>query len=259
MHTPSQVPNQLKLTGKVAVITGGTTGIGRASAELFRQHGARVAITGAHAERVEQARAELGADVLVLRADARSHTDAEALATTIASQHDGVDVLFLNAGIARIAAFDALDVAAYEAEMDTNVRGALFTLRALLPRLRSGASVIVNTSLAALRGAAYMSVYSASKGALSSLVRALAVELAPRGIRVNAIAPGCIHTPIQAKFGLPAEVAEASQRAFTERIPLRRFGVAEEVARAALFLASDDASFITGIELPVDGGLSASC
>lgn len=247
-----------EFAGKVAVITGGTTGIGRATAELLHRAGARVAITGQNADTLASARRELPADVLVLRADARSVTDATELARQVGERFGKVDVLFLNAGIAQLAPFESVDEAFYEEHMDVNVKGVVFTLQKLLPLLVTGASVIVNTSVADMRAAPGMSIYSATKGAVAALVRCLAVELAGRGIRVNSICPATILTPIQQKFGLPPDVAQAVAHKYTARIPLGRFGAAEEVARAVSFLASPAASFVNGVELIVDGGLAVT-
>jgi NAD(P)-dependent dehydrogenase (short-subunit alcohol dehydrogenase family) len=241
--------------GKTALVTGGTTGIGRATAELLHSAGARVAVTGVNPDTLASAQRELPADVAVLRSDARSASDAAELGRQIEQRFGKLDVLFLNAGIAQLAPFEAVDEAFYEEHMNVNVRGVVFTLQKLLPLLSQGASVIVNTSLADQRGAPGLSIYSASKGAVAALVRTLAVELAGRGIRVNSVAPATILTPIQQKFGLPPEVAEASAKKYAARIPLGRFGQANEVANAVLFLASSAASYITGVELPVDGGL----
>ena len=244
------------VSGKVALITGGTTGIGRATAELLHREGARVIVTGQNPETLSSARRELPSEILVLAADARSLADAERLALEVQQRFGQLDILFLNAGIAQLAPFAAVTEAFYDEHMDVNVKGVVFTLQKLLPLLGSGASVIVNTSLADQRAAPMMSVYSASKGAVAALVRCLAAELSPRGIRVNSVCPATIVTPIQAKFGLPPEVAAASARHYNARIPQGRFGSAEEVANAVLFLASPAASYITGVELPVDGGLS---
>ncbi|MGC4065123.1 MAG: SDR family oxidoreductase [Polyangiaceae bacterium] len=247
-----------KLKGKIALITGGTTGIGRATADLFRNEDASVIVTGHNASTLDLARTEFGDRVRVIRANVLDGQDTRALGETVRAEYGGIDVLFLNAGIAKIVPFDQLDEERFCEEMDTNVKGLIMTLKTLLPLLRPGASVIVNTSVAALRGAAGMSIYSATKGALSALVRSLAVELAPRRIRVNALAPGCIATPIEAKFGLPDELAKATYETFCNKIPMGRFGEAKEVANVALFLASDGASFVTGAEIPVDGGLAVA-
>lgn len=247
--------NTTLLLGKTALITGGTTGIGRETAELFRSHGARVALTGQDEARLQAVRNALP-DVRAIRADVRSVADAVALAKQVEAELGGLDVVFLNAGIAQLRPFEAIDEAFYVEHMDTNVKGVVFTLQKLLPFLREGASVIVNTSVAGTRAAPNMSIYGATKAAVASLARTLAVEFAPSGIRVNAISPALIRTPIQAKFGLPADVQAAAEQAYIERIPLKRLGDASEVATLALFLASDAASFITGAEIPVDGGLS---
>lgn len=247
-----------ELSGKSALVTGGTTGIGRASAALLRDAGARVAITGITAETLSAARRELSDDVLVLRSDARSASDNAELAATLQERFGTLDVVFLNAGIARLAPFEALTEEHYAEQFDSNVKGVVFTLHRLLPLLAPGASVIVCTSVADQRGTPGMSTYSATKGAVAALVRVLAVELAARKIRVNSVSPATISTPIQQKFGLPADTAAAVAEQYSRRIPLGRFGYAEEVARAVLFLASPASSYVTGTELVVDGGLSVT-
>lgn len=244
------------VSGKTALITGGTTGIGRATAELLHAAGARVAVTGRNPDTLARARAELPEAIAVWEADARSIADATRLAGEVEQRFGKLDILFLNAGIAGLAPFEAVDEAFYDEHLDVNVKGVVFTLQKLLPLMTNGASVVVNTSVADQRGAKLMSIYSATKGAVAALVRALAVELAPRGIRINSVCPATILTPIQAKFGLPPEVAAASAQYYTTRIPAGRFGEALEVARAVAFLASPAASYVNGIELPVDGGLS---
>lgn len=246
------------LAGKVALVTGGTTGIGRAAVERFRAAGAAVIATGRDPDSLAKARRELPEDVLLVAADARRSEDSAALAETVQRRFGKLDVVFLNAGIAKLAPFEAVDEAFYAEHMDVNVKGVFFTLQKVLPLLSRGASVIVNTSVAGLRGAPNMSVYAASKAALAALVRTLAVELKPRAIRVNAVAPAMIRTEIQRKFGLPAEVQAAAESSYTARIPLGRFGLAEEAADVALFLASDAAAFVNGVEIPVDGGLCAT-
>jgi NAD(P)-dependent dehydrogenase (short-subunit alcohol dehydrogenase family) len=250
--------NVADFSGKFALVTGGTTGIGRATAELLHAAGARVAITGQNPDSLAAAARELPSDVLVLRSDARSLTEATELGAEVQRRFGKLDVLFLNAGVAQLAPFEAVDEAFYQEHMDVNVKGVVFTLQKLLPLLGQGASVIVNTSVADQRGTPGLSIYSATKGAVAALVRALAVELAPRGVRVNSVCPATILTPIQQKFGLPADVAQATAEKYAARIPLGRFGAAAEVARAVLFLASPSASYITGTELLVDGGLAIS-
>ena len=247
-----------EFVGKLALVTGGTTGIGRATAELLHAGGARVAITGVNSDSLAAAARELPSDVLVLRSDARSRADATELGDEIRRRFGKLDVLFLNAGIAQLSPFEASGEAFYREHFDVNVNGVIFTLQALLPLLGQGSSVIVNTSVADQRGAPGLSIYSASKGAVAALVRTLAVELGPRGVRVNSVCPATILTPIQRKFGLPPDVAQSVAEQYTARIPLGRFGAAEEVARAVLFLASPAASYITGVELNVDGGLAVT-
>jgi NAD(P)-dependent dehydrogenase (short-subunit alcohol dehydrogenase family) len=233
------------LTGKVVLVTGGSTGIGRATALLFNAAGAHVVVTGRDPATLDAARSELPPSI----------EDASRLAALIREDLGHLDVAFLNAGIARLCPFEAVDEAFYAEHMDVNVKGVVFTLQKVLPLMREGGSVIVTTSVADAKGSPNLSIYAATKGAVLALVRTLAVELGPRGIRVNAICPGPTHTPIQAKFGLPPEIQIAIEKDFSARIPLGRFGRAEEVARAALFLGSPAASYITGAELPLDGGL----
>jgi NAD(P)-dependent dehydrogenase (short-subunit alcohol dehydrogenase family) len=244
------------VSGKVALVTGGTTGIGRATAELLHEQGAKVIVTGQNPDTLALARRELPPEIAVLQVDARSLADAERLAREVEQRFGKLDVLFLNAGIAQLAPFADVTESFYDEHMNVNVKGVVFTLQKLLPLLTVGSSVIVNTSVADQRGTPMLSIYSASKGAVAALVRCLAVELAPRGIRVNSVCPATIVTPIQTKFGLPPEVAAASAKHYAARIPQGRFGTAREVANAVLFLASPAASYITGVDLPVDGGLA---
>jgi NAD(P)-dependent dehydrogenase (short-subunit alcohol dehydrogenase family) len=243
-----------KLTGKVAVVTGGSTGIGFATAKQLVQDGAKVVITARNRAALDQAVAELGPNAIALVSDTAKLEDIDRLAKKV-EELGGADFLFVNAGIAKFAPVEAVDEAHYDEIQNVNTKGAFFTVQRLLPHLRSGASVVFNTSIVDEKGMPSTSAYSASKAALRSLTRTLAAELLPRGIRVNAVSPGPIETPILGKMGLPADVAQGMAAQFVEINPMKRLGRPDEVARAALFLGFD-ASFTTGAELPVDGGMS---
>ena len=247
-----------KLSGKVAVITGGTTGIGLATARLFAAEGAKVIVTGRNPETVAAARKELSRVAEVVQSDASDSEQVGRLFADIGLAHGRIDVLFLNAGIAKFASLADSREELFDETIQVNLKGPFLALRAALPLLGKGASVIVNTSVASERALANAAVYSASKAALAALARGAAIELAPRGVRVNAVRPGPITTPILAKTGMPAGAIEDFVQHASERIPLGRFGTGDEVARAALFLATEDAAFVTGHELSVDGGMLAA-
>ncbi|MEV6155449.1 SDR family oxidoreductase [Nonomuraea sp. NPDC052129] len=241
-----------------ALITGGTTGIGLATALVLHAEGFAVLVTGQNPDTLAAARRTLPDEVTVLRADARVPADAQAVAAKAKERFGGLDVVFLNAGVGRFAPLEAVDEAFYDEHFDINVKGQLFTLQRVLPMLAEGSSVIFNSALGAELGQADWSVYSATKGAVMSLVRTLAVELAPRGIRVNSVSPGPVDTPALDKLGLPSHVRDGFRTGLSSRIPLGRMGSDEEVARTVAFLASPAAAFITGVNLAVDGGLAAS-
>ncbi len=246
-----------RLEGKRAVITGGTTGIGLATAQLFLQEGARVAITGQNADRLQEARRTLereGRDVLAIQSDAGSVAAAEAMIAEVARAFGGIDVLFLNAGIAKFAPLPQTTEALFDEMFGINVKGVLFTVQKAEPLLQPGASVIVTTSNANRIGLAGSAVYAATKAAARSMVRVLAGELAGRGIRVNAVCPGPVETPIFGKTGLPPEALQGMAAMLLSKIPLGRVGQADEIARIALFLACGDSSFMTGAEIVADGG-----
>ena len=247
-----------KLSGKVAVVTGGTTGIGLATARLFAAEGAKVIATGRNPETLAAARKELAGVVEVVQSDAGDPAQVRRLFQDVGRAQGRIDVLFLNAGIAKFVPLADTSDELFDEVIQVNLKGPFVALRAAVPFLGRGASVIVNTTVATERAFAGASVYSASKAALAALVRGAAVELAARGVRVNAVQPGPITTPIFGKLGLPAEAREEFAKHATERIPLGRFGAADEVARAALFLASEDSTFVTGHELTVDGGMLAA-
>jgi NAD(P)-dependent dehydrogenase (short-subunit alcohol dehydrogenase family) len=245
-----------KLTGKTALITGGTTGIGLAAARLFHAEGARVFITGRTEKTLAEARQQLPADVIALRSDASNLADIDALVAVLGSKADRIDIAFINAGIAKFLPFESITPEIFDEMFDINIRGAYFTIQKLLPLLRKGSSVVLTTSVAADLGFATSSAYGATKAALSSLARTLSNELAPRGIRVNEVSPGPIETPIYEKMGMEAEQTAGFKHAMAGMVPLNRMGTANEVAQAALFLASDDSSFLLGSKIRIDGGLA---
>ena len=243
-----------RLKGKIALITGGTSGIGAATARLFQAEGATVIVTGASENSVNAARQTMPG-IEVLHSNAGDTQAAQLLIKSVAQKHEKIDVLFVNAGIARVAAAADTEERQFDELFATNVRGPYFLLKHAIPVLSDGASIILTSSAGALRGIPGLSAYSASKAALRSLGITLAVELAPRKIRVNTITPGPINTPIGGKMGLtPEQMAGFGE--MIARVPLKRPGEPEEIAAAALYFASDDSRFTTGTELVVDGGLT---
>lgn len=243
------------LEGKVAVITGGSSGIGLATAKLFQQVGAQVAISGRNQKSLDEAVKELGTGVLAVRSDVSKLGDLDLLFDTVTKKLGRIDVLFANAGIAKFAPVSAVSEDAYDETFDINVKGVFFTIQKAIPFLNDNASVILNTSFVNQAGVPTTSVYAASKAAVRSLARSISAELANRGIRVNVVSPGPIATPIYGKLGLPKEAVDAFAANIVSQVPLKRFGTAEEVAQTALFLASSASSYVTGVELNVDGGL----
>jgi NAD(P)-dependent dehydrogenase (short-subunit alcohol dehydrogenase family) len=243
------------LEGKVAVITGGSSGIGLATAKLFRQTGAKVAISGRNQKSLDEAVKELGAGVLAVRSDVSKLTDLDLLFDTVTGKLGRIDVLFANAGIAKFAPVTDVSEDVYDETFDINVKGVFFTVQKAVPFLNDNASIILNTSFVNQAGVPTTSVYAASKAAVRSLARSISSELASRGIRVNVVSPGPIATPIYGKLGLPKEAVDAFAANIVSQVPLKRFGTADEVAQTALFLASSASSYVTGIELNVDGGL----
>lgn len=242
----------------VALITGGTTGIGHATARLLHEKGYAVLVTGANPETLAAAKLSLPGEVVVLQADARSMSDAVRIADELKQRYGRVDFAYLNAGVSRMLPLEAVDEAFFDEHFGINVKGQLFTLQKILPLLSNGASVLFTTSVGAQRGIPNYSVALATKGATAALVPSLAAELAPRGIRVNAIRPGPIDTPAFDKLGLPAEASAGFRQMIPQHVPLGRMGTAEEVADVAAFLASPAARYITGTTIDVDGGMSHS-
>jgi NAD(P)-dependent dehydrogenase (short-subunit alcohol dehydrogenase family) len=244
-----------RLQGKVAVITGGNSGIGLATAKRFQEEGARVAISGRSQKTLDEATAALGKELLAVKSDVASLKDIDKLYAEVAKKFGKIDVLFVNAGVAKFAPLAGTNESLFDEQFDINVKGAYFTIQKALPHLNDGASIILNTSVASHQGVPLSSAYAATKAALRSMARTAASEFADRNIRVNCVAPGPIVTPIFGRTGLPQEAIDDFAKTVVAKVPLKRFGQSEEVAAAVAFLASSDASYVTGIELSVDGGL----
>ena len=243
------------LNNKIAVITGGSTGIGLATAQRFIADGAQVVITGRNKEALELAVAELGDRATGIRGDVANLDDLDRLFAQVQKQFGRIDVLFANAGIAPFVPFEAVREEHFDSLFNINVRGLFFTVQKALPLLSEGASIILNASVVAQSGLRSTSVYSATKAAVRSLGRTLAAELSPRGIRVNVVSPGLIQTPLVDKLGLSKDELEAFGAQIVQQTPLGRPGRPEEIAATAAFLASDDASYFTGADLVADGGM----
>lgn len=245
-----------RLTGKTALVTGGTTGIGFATAKLFLAEGARVAIIGQDSERVASAAKELGSEVLAICADVSSASEMANAAKTLKAELGSLDVLFANAGIAKPMPFSDVDEANINDQVDVNFKGVIYIIQSTLSLLKNPSSVIITSTSMIEKGVVGMSVYAATKAAVRSLARTLSAELVSRGIRVNTISPGLIETPIYGKLGLPQETVSAWAGQLMAKVPASRFGQSDEVARAVLFLASDDSSYMLGENILFDGGMS---
>jgi NAD(P)-dependent dehydrogenase (short-subunit alcohol dehydrogenase family) len=244
-----------RFEGKVAVITGGNSGIGLATAQRLHNEGAKVAISGRSQKTLDEAVKLIGNGLLAVKADVAKLADLDRFYSEVTKKLGKIDVLFVNAGVAKFVPVGQADEAHYDEIFDINTKGAYFTIQKALPYLNDGASIVLNTSVAGIKGTVNASVYSATKAALRSFSRTLAAELVERGIRINSVAPGPIETPIFGRVGLSKEQVDEFSKGILEKVPLRRFGKPEEVAGAVAFLASSDASYITGVELHVDGGM----
>ena len=244
-----------RLEGKVAVVTGGNSGIGLATAKRLQEEGAKVAISGRSKKTLDEAVKSIGNGIVAVQSDVAKLTDIDKLYAEVSKKLGKIDVLFVNAGVGRFTPLADTSENTYDEQFDINIKGAYFTIQKALPFLNDGASIILNTSVAGSKGMAGASAYSATKAALRSLARTAAAELVGRGIRVNAVAPGPIVTPILERTGLPKEAIDEFTKGIIAGNPMKRFGQPQEVAGVVAFLASQDASYITGVEINVDGGL----
>jgi NAD(P)-dependent dehydrogenase (short-subunit alcohol dehydrogenase family) len=246
----------MKLKDKVAFITGGTSGIGLETAKLFLAEGAKVALVGSNTERLDSADGELDGRALLVHADLRKRSDIERAVAQVREKFDRIDVVFANAGASTVAPLEAVTPEYIEDNIALNFTSVFLTIQKTAPLIPRGGSIIVTTSFLNTIGMPGLSILAATKAATRSLVRSIGAELAPRGIRVNAISPGAISTPFYEKIGLTDVQLSEVTAALQARIGLKRFGEASELAKTALFLASDDSSYTTGAELVIDGGLT---
>jgi NAD(P)-dependent dehydrogenase (short-subunit alcohol dehydrogenase family) len=245
-----------KLEGKVALITGGNSGIGLGTAKQFVNEGAFVFITGRREKELAAAVKEIGKSVTAIQGDVSNLDDLDRLFVQIKKEKGKIDIVFANAGVARYAPLGAITEDFFDSIFDINVKGVLFTVQKSLPLLRDGGSIILNASIVASKGLSSNSVYSATKAAVRSFARTWTTDLKDRRIRVNAVSPGPIDTPGLSELLASSETGEQRKKMISNTVPLGRFGRPEEIAKAVVFLASDDASYITGVELFVDGGFA---
>jgi NAD(P)-dependent dehydrogenase (short-subunit alcohol dehydrogenase family) len=245
-----------KLDGKIALVTGGNSGIGLATAKEFVNEGAYVFITGRREAELARAVKEIGRNVTGVQGDVSNLGDLDRLFAQIKRDKGRLDIVFANAGFARYAALGSITEELYDSTFDINVKGLLFTVQKALPLLPDGASIILNASIVASKGFSSNSVYSATKAAVRSFARTWTTDLKDRRIRVNAVSPGTVDTPGLSDLLASSEVGEERLKMIANSVPLGRFGTPDEIAKAVVFLASDDASYITGIELFVDGGIA---
>lgn len=244
-----------RLLNKTALITGGNSGIGFATAKEFLEQGARVIITGRSQASLNEAKQQLGGQVHAILSDTSNMADVNKLADQVKQIYPSIDILFINAGIGKFAPVAEVTESFYDEQFNTNVKGAYFTIQQLLPIINDNGSIILNASNAAHMGMASASVYSATKGALLTFARTLSADLLPRKIRVNAISPGPVTTPIFGKTGIPADQMDGMRTAIQNKVPLGRFADPSEIAKIATFFASEDSSFLLGAELIADGGM----
>jgi NAD(P)-dependent dehydrogenase (short-subunit alcohol dehydrogenase family) len=243
-----------RFEGKSAVITGGNSGIGLATAKQFHDEGAKVAISGRDQKTLDAAVKIIGPDTLAVKADVAKLAELDRFFAQVSAKFGKIDALFANAGIAKFAPAADSSELLFDETFDINVKGLFFTLQKALALLNDNAGIVLNASVVTTKGSPATSIYSASKAAVRSLARTFAAELVDRGIRVNVVSPGPIYTPILEKGGMPQAGLDAFAEQVKMRVPMKRLGAPEEVAHAVLFLASSEASYITGVDLNVDGG-----
>jgi len=249
--------NEMKmLEGKVAVVTGGNSGIGLATAKRFVDEGAHVVITGRREKELEEAAISIGGNVTTVAGDVTRLEDLDRLYAVVKEKHGHIDVLFANAGWGEVAPLEVATEEHFDKTFDLNAKGTFFTVEKSLPLFKDGGSIILTASVANVRGDPAFSAYAAAKAAVRNFARGWTAELKDRKIRVNSMSPGPIETPALEKVGLTVEQVEQAVAHFASQVPLGRRGKAEEIAAAVLFLASDESSFITGIDLAVDGGMA---
>lgn len=241
---------------KVVVISGGNSGIGLETVKAFLNEGARVVFSGRRQEALDEVSTTLNGKFKAVLADQGKPGDNQRLISEAIDAYGKIDVLFVNAGVAYFVPADQIDEDHFDTQFNINIKGPAFLVKHALPHMNDGGAIIFNTSIVHLKGFEAAAIYSATKGALRAYSRVLTTELAPRKIRVNVVAPGPIATPIYDKLGMPAEAVAEMGEGFAASNPLKRFGNPKEIADAVLFLASDEASYINGIELAIDGGLS---
>lgn len=244
-----------KFEGKIAVVTGGNSGIGLATAQELMTGGAKVVIAGRDQKTLDEAVRLIGGDALGVKADVSNLSDLENLFQAVNQKFGKIDVLFVNAGIAKFALLEESDEKLFDEIIDINFKGSYFTVKNALPYLNEGASIIFTTTVAAKKGMTGASIYAASKAAIHALTKIFAAELVGRKIRVNAVSPGPIETPIFGRMGISDEARAEAKEGLAAQVPMKRMGTAEEVAKTVAFLASDDSTFITGVEIDVDGGM----
>nr|WP_314582371.1 SDR family oxidoreductase [uncultured Pseudomonas sp.] len=244
----------MTVQGKTILITGGNSGIGLATARLLLENGARVAITGRDQAKLDAAAAELGGDVLAIKADVNNPADIDVVVKKISDAFGTLDVVFANAGISGATPLGSTTLEAFESIVRTNLTSVFFTVQGVLPLLKEGSSVILNGSVMRELGSPGSSAYSASKGAITSMAKVFASELAPKGIRVNTVIPGATRTPIWSRGSRAGSSIDATEKAMAPRIPMGRFSNPEELAQAVWFLASNASSGMTAAEIVVDGG-----